>query len=485
MANAARTPPASLLAALLAALALSACRLAPEGSCAADGDCATGRHCAESVCVPDGRSDLYAGCIVDKDCDPHAQCTRGVCVLLPGRCASAADCQAWESCEATHCALLPGRCRTLDDCAEWEICVGAASTSPPLPEHRCAPAPGRCASGADCPGWQICTAARFCDASACATQDDCRTDLVCRASACTPQAAPPALDPAQVYLVGTLQEGTPGLAAIASPGSPASKVVGLADGDAVCGARLQPDGTVLLGRGAALARLVADPFTWSTGAGQWTYPAAPSGNDAAVAPPAGCAPSAVVLQAGTGARLFECAPLVWRDASGATIVTLTGQPLVAWNSNGMKLAGVPDMPAPPVLLDPWGTPVPVAGLDAGRVVAWRAAGLAFRVAVATGPAGDYGALEVWTIAAGGAATREPALPALPAAAASVGAPVLDAAGAVHQLGLAASGDGLVVKRVPGATAAVVVYDEAALPAGTSLLDAPVRVDGSSCLLTGP
>jgi len=491
MAIAPRPRPAPDLAlaalALLSALGVAGCRLAPEGSCAADADCRPGRHCAEDVCVPDGRSDLYAGCVVDRDCDPFAECSRGLCLLLPGRCADSLDCQVWESCDATACTPLPGRCTTLDDCAAWEICVAAASpsTTPPLPEHRCALVPGRCVASTDCAAWQQCAASHFCEtaAGACAVQDDCPPDRVCQANACVAQPAPPALDPAQVHLVGTVAEGTPGRAAIAPLGSPASKLVGLAAADVACGERLAPGGGVLVGRGAGLATLVSDPFTWSAGTARWTYPATPAANDVAVPPPAGCALTSVVLQAGTGARLFECAPLDWWDAAGTTIVS--GHALLAWNGGGMKLAGALDMAVPPVLLDASGAPVPVVGIPAGRVVAWRADGPGFRVVVAAGAAGDYSDLAVWTVDAAGTATLVGALPALPAAAASVDVPLLDQAGAVYQLGLGATGNGLVVKRVPGPGPAVVAYDEATLPAGTTLLDAPVRVDASSCLVTGP
>jgi hypothetical protein len=512
-----RTPPLATrlcLPAALVALALSGCKLAPEGACEADHDCRAGRHCAEGVCVPDGRSDLYAGCVVDRDCDPYAQCTLGACVLVPGRCAVPADCAAWESCEANVCAPLPGRCGTLEDCAAWEICVAAASTLPPLPEHRCALAPGRCLASTDCPAWQQCdvaarlceTAPGFCASSAecapweacgttdhlcalraggCSVQDDCPPDRVCQAYTCVAQPAPPALDPAAVHLVGTLEPGTPGRAAIAPLGTPSSKVVGLEDGDVACGVRLGRDRSVVLSRGAAtLATLVPDAVVWDAAMDRWVYPASPAANDVALALPSGCAGAlsvSVVLQAGTDARLFACDG-AWLDATNAPVGG--ARPLLAWSAGGTLLSGTADMLTAPVLLDAAGLEIPLSGdpMPAGdRLVAWRANGDGFRVVRALGA--GFVDLEVWTIDAVGAVAAAAALPALPAQAVSVDAPLLDAAGAVFQLGSDAAGDGLVVKRTPGG-AAEVVYAEGTLPAATSLLGAPVRVDGS-CLLTGP
>jgi len=466
---------------LLLVLAASGCRLAPPGSCDRDGDCIAGQHCVEEVCAPDARSALFASCVVDRDCNTFAQCQRNVCVLAPGACAESLDCQAWEGCEANACRPLAGRCDTLSDCARWEVCDAT---------HTCVVAPGRCApatAATDCASWQVCAPTHFCATApgACATQDDCPTDQVCTAHACVAQPSPPALDPAAVQLVGTLRPGSPGLAAVAALGAPGIKLVGLAAGDAACGARIGSTGQLVYAPGpATLATLVADPFLWSL---TWAYPATPHANDVALPLP-GCeaAPAvSAVMQPGTDAVLYACGTLDYRDAGGTRLVS--GHPLLAWNAADLKLAGTPDMTVAPTLLDATGTPIPLTGaalIDGDRLVAWRATASGFRVVRAWGAGPALDTLDVFEIDGSGAVVLLPAPPLLPAEVTEASAPVLDAAGAVYQLCRTAAAD-VVVKRTPGG-AAEVLYDEATLPpAAASLLDEVVRVDAASCLVTGP
>jgi hypothetical protein len=565
MARAAR--PTLLAVALLGVATLGGCQLAPRGSCETDLDCDSGRHCAEQVCVFDGRSDLYAACVVDRDCDPYAECMRGVCVLARGRCAEVLDCAAWEGCEENVCRPLDGRCTTLDDCAAWEICYAAASTNPPLPDHRCGAAPGRCGTATDCGSWQRCDVVHFCqtapgfcaddaecqtwqacgttthvcaprpgrcggpndcaswqtcdaantcvtapgfcadDAScetwkacgtdhlcalrpgACDVQDDCAPELVCAAHACVAQPAPPALDPALVHLVGTVAPGTPGRAAIAPLGS-AGKLVGLAEGDLACGARLAPDQTVLVSRGASFATLVADSIAWDANGDAWTYPAAPASNDAAVEPPAGCAGAlsvTVVLRAGTGERVFGCNG-GWLEAAGTPVPT-GGEALLAWNAAGLLLTGAEDTLIAPTLRDPAGNVIALTGASmppGDRLVSWRAASDGFHVVRALGATPQVlDELQVWTIAADGTTASAAPLPALPAGVTAADRPVLDATGDVFQLARTDAGP-VVVRRTPGSTEAIVVHDEANLPPpAMSLLDARVHAVDGACLLTGP
>jgi hypothetical protein len=531
------TTRARVLPALLALALAAGCRLAPQGSCASDLDCSDGRHCAEGVCVPDGRSSLYGGCAVDRDCDEAAVCAQGVCLLAAGRCVDGRDCATWESCEETVCTPLPGRCTTLDDCAAWELCVAAAQVSPPLPDHRCQVAPGRCAAATDCAGWQVCLPTRFCGtapgycatgaecaawetcggdhrcatavgfcatgadcqeweacgadhrcalaAGRCVVQDDCPPELVCRANACVAQPARLELMPGNVHLVGTLDPGTPGRAAIGLPGSYVT-MVGMAAGDLACGVRVTPTGGLLVGRGAAgLAMLVPDQILWDAGADLWTYPADPAANDVPVPLPPGCEGAvsiSVVQQQGTGARLVDCGGLEWRAEDGA--IAVSGQPLLAWSSEGLKLAGVEGMVVPPVLLDATGVAVPVTGLPAGRLLAGaRAHGLGFDVVITAGATAQLADLEVWSIDASGAAALVGALPALPPSVTEVDPPVLDGVRDVYQLGRTSGGD-VVIRRIPGGVETMIVHDDAGLPAATSLLDAPVHAEGG-CLLTGP
>jgi hypothetical protein len=468
--------PALLLAVLLAA----GCRLAPPGSCDRDRDCVAGQHCAEHVCAPDARSALWSSCVVDRDCPSYAQCRRDVCLLAPNACTGSLDCQAWEGCVENACRPLPGRCGTFDACERWEFCDAS---------HTCVvdKGAGRCAAAADCAAWQVCTAAHFCalSASACAAQADCAPDQVCSANVCVAQ-QPPQLDPAAVQLVGTLSTSSPGLRAIASPGAPNLKLVGLAAGDDACGARITSGGQLVYApEPAALARLVADPLLWS---GAWSYPAAPHLNDEAVALP-GCeaaAALAFVMQPGTDALLYACGNLDYRDATGTLAVN--GHPLLAWNANDLKLAGEADMTSAPTLLAPTGAAIALTGhaLAAGdRLVAWRATATGFRVVRALGAGPEQDTLELFEISGSGAVARQPALPALPAEVVEPSAPVLDGAGAIYQLARTPSG-AVVVKRTAGGVAAELVYEEAALPpVSVSLLDEVVRLDAGSCLVTGP
>jgi hypothetical protein len=464
--------------ALLLLLLAPGCRLAPPGACDRDRDCVTGQHCSERVCVPDGRSLLWASCAVDRDCESFARCQRNVCVLSPGACTASLDCQAWEGCEANTCRPLPTRCGTLEDCARWEVCDAT---------HTCVVAPGRCAAPEDCQAGEVCAATHFCAlaAGACRTQWDCAPDQVCSGNACIPQASP-ALDPAAVHLAGTLAPGTPGRAAVAALGTPDQKLVGLAEGDAACGARIDSTGALVYTPGpAALARLVADPFLWS---GTWSYPAAPHANDTSVPLP-GCAAGAAVafvMQPGTDALLYACGDREFRDAAGTRLVS--GHPLLSWNAGGLLLAGTPGMTGAPTLLDAAGTVIPLTGAalaDGDRLVAWRATAAGFRVVRALGAGPGLDDLDVLEIDGAGAVFLLAPPPPLPAEVTEAGVPVLDGAGAVHQLGETVAG-AVVVRRTPGAAAAELVYDTATLPpSAASLLDEVVRVDAASCLVTGP
>jgi hypothetical protein len=131
----------------------------------------------------------------------------------------------------------------------------------------------------------------------------------------------------------------------------------------------------------------------------------------------------------------------------------------------------------------------VSGLPAGTLLAARAAGEAFRLALRVDAGGGATRDERWSVDAGGAAALDGVFAAPPAGFAEAGQPVLDGAGRLFVPG-AAGAAGAVVRRPLEPEASLTVYTEAAAPPGADDFAARpfglwVRLDGGSRLVAGP
>jgi hypothetical protein len=437
------------------ALALSgACSVAPRGLCDADADCLAGLSCQGGVCV---------GCEGDAGCRAWEACTDRRCQLRAGRCADDAACQAWERCDGAHaCVLRPGRGDAAGaGCEAWQACQATD----------CVARPGRCGGDADCAAGQACTAGNACVATA--------------------------FDPGAVVLWGTFTAGSTCAGAVAPLDAPAAALTGFGCGRAGP-AWLSPAGDLVYAdvAGGALRRFRHDPMAWDPLLALWAYPVTPAANDEvalAAAPCAGRPWTAWALQAGTGAVRYACAAggsWDWFDAAGARV--LAGGRAFAWTAGGLALATPGTGPfdaAAAVVVDASGGSVPVSGLPAGALLAVRAGGEAFRLALRVDAGGGNTRDERWLVAADGAAALEGEVAPAPAGFAEAGAPVLDAAGVLFSPG-ALGGVAVVVRRplLPGL--AVTAYSAAAAPAGADDLRARpflpwVLLDGGAQLVTGP
>lgn len=437
------------------ALALSgACSLAPRGLCEVDADCLAGLSCEGGVCV---------GCQGDASCRAWEACTDRRCQLRADRCADDAACQAWDRCDGSHtCVRRAGRCDAAGaGCEDWQACQATT----------CVAQPGRCGGDADCAAGQACTAGNRCVATA--------------------------LDPGAVALWGTFTAGSTCAGAVAPLDAPADALTGFAC-DRAGPAWISPAGDLVYADapGGALRRFRHDPMAWDPLLALWAYPVAPAANDEVALPATPCggqAWTAWALQAGTGAVRYACAAgggWDWFDAAGARV--LTGRRAFAWTAGGLALATPGTGPfdaATAAVVDGAGAATPVAGLPSSALLAARASGEAFRLALRVDAGGGATRDERWLVTADGVAALEGTLAPLPAGFAEAGAPVLDAAGWLFSpgtlLGLPA-----VVGRPLSPALAVTAYSAADAPAGADDFRARpflpwVQLDGGALLVTGP
>jgi hypothetical protein len=161
------------LFAVCAVLSFAACVQDPGGLCAADGDCMSGQHCSNGICLSDQRTfGVGQSCYADRDCVAWADCTEGECVLTPGLCTATPDCEGWQACNAVHaCESVPNGCEDDASCASWQVCSS----------WRCATRPGFCGSDANCSAWEDCRADHLCATAAgfCAADEECASWQVC------------------------------------------------------------------------------------------------------------------------------------------------------------------------------------------------------------------------------------------------------------------------------------------------------------------
>jgi len=171
-----RSPHHSVIAAALAAFALSCSRPEPRAgdSCRTIEDCVTleALACLQGECV-------RVGCSRSVECPAGAACVSGRC--------RAAECDSDDDCPGTTC--FEGDCRSdlcafKAECDEGEVCIG----TPP----KCAAPPSRCTVDRECPTDRFCrlpegTCDRKCTSDAsCAAGSYCDGDfcrLACDSSA--------------------------------------------------------------------------------------------------------------------------------------------------------------------------------------------------------------------------------------------------------------------------------------------------------------
>lgn len=457
-----------LLMGLLAAAALGGCKLDPGGRCGVREDCPAGLDCLNQVC---------ASCRDDSDCSSWATCgTIGLCDPRAGRCRVEADCERWETCDAGNtCVLRPGRCVTVGaDCDALHRCD---------PEHDCTLKPGACVADGDCVAWMA-----GCDT----------VNQVCTFS------ATPGDD---VVAWGTLVEGRDDRAAAARVTAPTKVEVGFDPDSGGTGSGLRDANTgdlVYRGfvdprTGELVYRHVGDPegdtlrrFSrdedWIAPASPWSYPLAPSTDDAIAIDAAKCPKTwnRWVMRAGTGELLYGCpgyATWDFYDAAGvkkaAGVLAVYG-----WSQGGSLLAR--SSAGALLVIGAGGAGTAVTGLPVGTHHAYRTTATGFRVALHDAAAG---ADELWSIdEATATATQVGAYAAVTGDFGGLAWELLDADGALYgraYVGVAER----VLKRplAPGTTS--VLYDEGNMPAGSNVFSAAtfkpyLRLD-QSFLLSRP
>lgn len=450
-------------AVLLLALAAAGCRLEPGGTCGSRADCPAGLDCLSGVCAAcreDAECAWWEACGLDGLCAPDARAcevTLGCCGAdgsVPC-CGDDGDCASWEACGADHvCATRPDHCPSLP-CTAPYACD---------PAHHCSLPGGACLADADCPAWMA-----GCDAGS----GRCRF---------------PAAAGEDVLAVGTLAEGScaAGAAARATSAAASSGVeLGLGCGSAADGrAFLDPVTGELVYRFAepagadTLRRMRRDAMIWDAEAARWRFPAAPAENDdVALRPGAGCEAAIAwegwVMQADTGALLYGC-PIAggslrdYYDGDDVRRVQAV-QEVLSWNGRGFLL--VRSAGGVLQVLDASGIATSVTGLPGGELLARRATGTGFRVALRSDVTGGDA---LWEIDEGTAlASPVGTYPDVAAAWLGLAWPVLDDGGALHGVGPGTDLRYEVHLRplLPGATA--VVYAEADMPAGANDPSAPV------------
>ncbi|WP_438024275.1 hypothetical protein [Sorangium sp. So ce233] len=287
------------------------------------------------------------------------------------------------------------------------------------------------------------------------------------------------LDPDQVYLAGTLSEGSCGRDAVAHWSSPGSAVVGFHCHVDERSARIRPSDGRLLYTNVfedLLREFRCDdcPFRGND------YPAAPLDNDPVLhTPPCadGLAPLTGFLVSPAGAVLYRCRSddATWYDESGRVAYADPEDPLLHLGHGDLALA------ARSVVHLATSTSLPITGLPGDRLlhtVRARAPDSFLLVLESERPTDDGSSQELWQVDGDGAATRLGAFPPLPPGAVHVSAYTskLDGCGALLQFG---GGTGVledvIVRRHIGGVSEV-VYTEAADPL--------VKIHVSS-LFTGP
>lgn len=280
-------------------------------------------------------------------------------------------------------------------------------------------------------------------------------------------------DPREVYLVGTLSEGTCGYAAIAQPAFPEVAAVGFGCYFDAAASVLSPEGTLLY---FDSYELVLREFHCD-GCPEWSrsdeYPADFAGNDPIRRTP-GCDFEGQRLRAlrvsPDGAVMHKCGD-AWYDSSGTEL--LRGEDIVAVGRGGLALVQA-ERETPRLLGLSTGETIAISGLPDCAVRAARSrASPGFSVALRC--ASDY---ELWSIAGDGVASLVGTFPALPPGYRLPHDAVLAADGSLWMFasGPDASEDAIVRSTVDGASE--VVYSEAASPRPS------VRVH-ASVLVTGP
>ncbi|WP_438005454.1 hypothetical protein WME89_43135 [Sorangium sp. So ce321] len=287
------------------------------------------------------------------------------------------------------------------------------------------------------------------------------------------------LDPAQVYLAGTLSEGSCGWDAVAHWSSVESAVVGFDCRVDERNARIRPtDGRLLYTNvfEDLLREFRCDdcPFRGDD------YPAAPLDNDTVLRTPPcaqGLDPLSGFLVSPAGAVLHRCRSdaATWYDESGRVAYADREDPLLHLGHGDLALA------ARSVVRLATSASLPIAGLPEGRLlhtVRARAPGSFLLVLESEHPADDGSSQELWEVDGDGIATRLGAFPPLPAGAMQVSAYTskLDGCGALLQFGggLGVLEDVIVRRHIDGASE--VVYTEATDPL--------VKIHVSA-LVTGP
>ncbi|MGK4002104.1 hypothetical protein WMF31_05735 [Sorangium sp. So ce1036] len=292
-------------------------------------------------------------------------------------------------------------------------------------------------------------------------------------------------DPAQVYLVGTLDEAARcGRDAVAHWSSPGSAVVGFDCLFDERSARIRPtDGRLLYSNvfEGMLREFHCDGCLHTGGA----YPLVPLANDP-VSPTPPCTPASLTSLGGflvspAGIVLHGCRSggtldaTTWYDQSGAVVYADPDNPLRHLGHGDLALA------ERSVVHLATSVSLPLVGLPDDRPIHTVRATPPDRfllVLEAERSTDDGSSQELWEVDGGGKATRLGAFPPLPAAAEQVSAHTskLDACGALLQFGGGAGGgEDVIVRRELGGSSEV-VYTEAA--------DPMVKIRVSS-LLTGP
>ncbi|WP_165373463.1 hypothetical protein [Sorangium cellulosum] len=292
-------------------------------------------------------------------------------------------------------------------------------------------------------------------------------------------------DPAQVYLVGTLDEAARcGRDAVVHWSSPGSAVVGFDCLFDERSARIRPtDGRLLYSNvfEGMLREFHCDGCLHTGGA----YPLVPLANDP-VLPTPPCAPASLASLGGFlvspgGTVLHGCSSggtldaTTWYDQSGAVVYADPDNPLRHLGHGDLALA------ERSVVHLATSVSLPLVGLPDDRpihTVRARAPDRFLLVLEAERSTDDGSSQELWEVDGGGKVTRLGAFPPLPAEAEQVSAHTskLDACGALLQFGGGAGGfEDVIVRREIGGSSEV-VYTEAA--------DPMVKIRVSS-LLTGP
>lgn len=399
------------------------------GRCNSTLDCQEWEACdGTNTCV------LASGrCTPTDGCQPWQSCgTDHLCALTPGMCGTGADCASWDLCDGTYtCVHGPGYCGSDPDCATWQTCdtsvhacvtgVGFCTDAGGCAvwetcgtiDHLCAVAAGRCADATNCATWETCGTDYVCALSPgrCVTTQDCAPGLICDGAAHTCVDEP--LAQTDLLIVGGFDGawlGVGGFARLDSPTQPHFAIGWFDMG------YIDPSGAFVYSATApghqGIFKFVPDALRWDTSFNAWTGPIDPLDNDPVLLTISAQCPSVTwsefVMQAGTGALLFNCQsyypPYRWVDESGT--LRVTSHRILAWNADGYMLGQryYYDVTNSDSVLDPAGTPTAIVGLPAGGIVAVRVHPSGFRVCYRTDT--DPVVHQSWLIGTDGVATLE-------------------------------------------------------------------------------